>query len=224
VTPRARQHPLAAFCRQHLKLVIAVVAGIVTFTVLPGRWSLISRILTGWNVTVLLLVPLTYIWMRRLDAKGLRARYEGEDPSAPIILLTTVAGALLSVAAIVALLATLNDVDTAQRAAHISLAALTIVDSWVLVHTMFTIHYADMYYSASKGAAPLCFPETAEPVFWDFVYFSFTIGVACQTADVATRATEIRRTVILHGVIAFIFNMSILGFAVNVSAGLLGGK
>jgi uncharacterized membrane protein len=59
-------------------------------------------------------------------------------------------------------------------------------------------------------------------LFWDFVYFSFTIGVACQTSDVATNQTDIRRTVTIHSIIAFVFNLSVLGFAINVSAGLVG--
>jgi uncharacterized membrane protein len=88
---------------------------------------------------------------------------------------------------------------------------------------MFTLHYADAYYSADPQKPPLCFPQTTEPVFWDFVYFSFTIAAACQTADVATTDTSVRRTVVLHSVISFLFNASILGFAINVSAGLLGG-
>ncbi len=202
---------------------LAVAAGCAAFAVLPAQWSAITRILTGWNVTVLVLVPMTYLWMHRLDAKRLRARYEAEDPTAPVILLTTVTGALLSVIAIVALLSTLKQVDAAERTAHTALAALTIVDSWVLVHTMFSIHYADLFYSERPGHEPLKFPETAEPIFWDFVYFSFTIGVACQTADVVTSGTNMRRTVTLHALIAFAFNLAILGFAINVSAGLLGG-
>jgi uncharacterized membrane protein len=93
----------------------------------------------------------------------------------------------------------------------------------VLVHTMFAIRYADMYYSVVPGGPPpLAFPETHEPLFWDFLYFSFTIGVACQTSDVSTTQTGIRKTVTIHSLIAFLFNVSVLGFAINVSAGLLG--
>jgi len=79
-----------------------------------------------------------------------------------------------------------------------------------------------MFYSVlGDDPPPLSFPDTAEPLFWDFVYFAFTIGVACQTADVATRQTDMRKLVTIHSVIAFVFNLVILGFAVNVSAGLL---
>jgi len=95
------------------------------------------------------------------------------------------------------------------------------VVSWVIVATMFTLHYANLYYSAKAGNPPLQFPETAQPVFWDFIYFSFTIAAACQTSDVATRNVALRRVVTAQTLVSFVFNVSIVGFAVNVSASLL---
>jgi uncharacterized membrane protein len=87
---------------------------------------------------------------------------------------------------------------------------------------MFTLHYADMFYSAGSDDRPLRFPDTGMPVFWDFAYFSFTIAAACQTADVSTAQGAIRKVVIAHSVLSFFFNASILGFAINVTAGLIG--
>ena len=207
----------------HIKLWVATGVGIVIALALPSHWALLSRILAGWNGGLMVLVSLTYLRLRLLDARALRAHYEEEDPTAPVIVIVVVAAALLSLAAIVGLLSTLKQAEPAERAAHLILATMTIVNSWVLVQTMFTIRYADMYYSVVPGAqAPLIFPHTREPLFWDFLYFSFTIGVACQTSDVCTAQTEIRKTVTIHSVIAFVFNVSVLGFAINVSAGLLG--
>jgi uncharacterized membrane protein len=209
----------------HVKLWVAALVGVILVFVLPSHWTWTCRVLIGWNGAMFVLVPLTYIWMRKLDARALRAKYREEDPTAPVILLVTVIGALLSVMGIVALLSTAKEVPSGQRVAHLILATMTIVNSWALVHTMFTIRYADMFYSVPDGEPPvLSFPDTAEPLFWDFVYFSFTIGVACQTADVSTCHTDIRRVVTIHSVIAFVFNLAVLGFALNVSAGLVNGN
>ncbi len=209
----------------HVKLWAAALAGIIVMFLLPSHWGWICRVLLGWNGAMCVLVPLTYYWMRKLDAKALRAKYMEEDPTGPVILLVTVLGALLSVLGIIALLSTAKQVPAGERAGHFVLACLTIVNSWALVHTMFTIRYADMFYSVLEGdAPPLAFPGTADPLFWDFVYFSFTIGVACQTSDVSTRQTDMRRMVAFHSVISFVFNLAILGFAINVSAGLLNGN
>jgi uncharacterized membrane protein len=209
----------------HVKLWIAAAVGFILVFASPSHWGWIARVLAGWNGAIFVLVPLTYVWMRKLDAKALRAKYVEEDPTAPVILIVTVMSALLSVLGIIALLSTAKQVPPGERAVHSFLACLTIVSSWALVHTMFSIRYADMFYSVLEGdTPPLSFPDTAEPLFWDFVYFSFTIGVACQTADVSTRHTDIRRIVTFHSLISFVFNLAILGFAINVSAGLLNGN
>jgi uncharacterized membrane protein len=78
-----------------------------------------------------------------------------------------------------------------------------------------------MFYSTERTERPLSFPQTEMPVFWDFAYFSFTIAAACQTADVSTTRSSIRKAVIVHELISFAFNASILGFAINVTAGLI---
>jgi uncharacterized membrane protein len=205
----------------HAKLWFATAIGIATPWVLPHQWALLTRALVGWNLAVLILLPLIYLRLGGLTPKQLRDRYRADDPSAPVILLVVVAAAVLSVAAIVAFLTTLKSVPPSDKVAHILLATLTIIDSWLLVPTMFTIHYADMFYSAEADDQPLVFPVTPEPVFWDFVYFSFTIAAACQTADVSTRKVAIRRVVTIQSIIAFLFNVAILGFAINVTAGLL---
>ena len=101
------------------------------------------------------------------------------------------------------------------------LAAVTVAASWMLVPTIFALHYARLYYSAPATDRPLAFPQTPMPVYWDFAYFSFTISAAAQTADVCTRNTPIRRLVLVHTIIAFFFNASILGLAINVAAGLI---
>jgi uncharacterized membrane protein len=189
---------------------------------LPGGWELISRILVSWNVGVALFLVLIFTWMTRMSPELICSRYIDEDESAPFILAVVVLAALLSVAAIVQPLATLKHVTGTERVAHMVLVAVTLVSSWLLVPTMFTTHYADMFYSVEKTERPLSFPQTEMPAFWDFAYFSFTIAAACQTADVLTTRSSIRKVVIAHELISFLFNASILGFAINVTAGLIG--
>ena len=139
-----------------------------------------------------------------------------------VILLAVTTAAIASLFAIIALLATVRHVGPAERIVHVALAAATVADSWILVATMFTLHYAKLFYSSRGDEPPLRFPGTARPVFWDFIYFSFTIAAACQTSDVSTAHVSVRRVVTAQTLISFLFNVSILGFAVNVSAGLLG--
>jgi uncharacterized membrane protein len=201
---------------------LGVSVGVLIFLFSPAEWSLLARVLSAWNGGVLLFLGLIYVWMIGLDAKGIHAHYQEDDPTAPIILLVVTIAALASLVAIVALLATVKQVPPARRILHVGLAAATIVESWILVGTMFTIHYASIFYRAVDDP-PLRFPDSARPIFWDFIYFSFTIAAACQTSDVSTTQVSIRRVVTAQTLISFLFNVSILGFAINVSAGLLGG-
>jgi uncharacterized membrane protein len=208
---------------QHIKLLTSSVAGIVLLFLLPAEWGILSRVLVSWNGAVTLFLVWVFVWMSNCSAEQLYIRYKEEDESAVIILGTVVCAALLSLVAIVALLSTVRQVQGFDRALHVGLAALTVVSSWMLVPTMFTLHYADEFYSATEDERPLLFPQTSRPVFWDFAYFAFTISAACQTADVSTANTIIRKAVLAHSLIAFVFNASILGFAVNISAGLFAG-
>jgi uncharacterized membrane protein len=209
--------------RYHPRIWIGFAAGVLVYCLLPPAWSLISRVLVAWDCGVTLFLTLVYVWMVGLSAQQICSRYIEEDESAPVILVVVTLAALLSLAAIVEPLATLRHVAGRERLWHFALASATLIDSWLLVPTMFTTHYADMFYSADEKNRPLSFPETDMPVFWDFAYFSFTIAAACQTADVLTTRASIRKVVIAHEIISFLFNASILGFAINVTAGLIGG-
>jgi uncharacterized membrane protein len=180
-------------------------------------------VLVGWSGGVTLFLVWVFVWMSSCTAEQLYIKYKEEDETAPIILVTVICAALLSLVAIVLLLSTVKQVSGFDRVLHVSLAAATVVSSWLLVPTMFMLHYADEYYSVADEDRPLLFPETQRPLFWDFAYFSFTIAAACQTADVSTANTSIRKAVLAQSLIAFVFNASILGFAVNVSAGLFSG-
>jgi uncharacterized membrane protein len=208
---------------QHIKLLTSIAAGVVLFFVLPVHLSVMARVLVSWNGGAILFLVWVFVWMSGCTAEQLYMKYKEEDETAALILVVVTCAALLSLVAIVLLLSTVKQVAGTERVLHIGLAALTVVTSWLLVPTMFTLHYADAFYSADDDDRPLLFPQTLRPVFWDFAYFSFTIAAACQTADVSTANTAIRRTVLVHSVIAFVFNASILGFAVNISAGLLSG-
>jgi uncharacterized membrane protein len=212
------------FVLNHLRLLIAVIAGGAIFFMLPNQWSAVSRILTCWNFGVVLFLILIYTWMARLTAEQICTEFMGEDAAASFILVIAIVAALLSLVAIVELLSTIKQATGAERTAHLALAALTVASSWTLIPAMFALHYADMFYATVPEDRPLHFPQTLRPIFWDFAYFSFTIAAACQTADVATNQVAIRKVVIAHTVVSFVFNAAVLGFAINVTAGLIGGN
>jgi uncharacterized membrane protein len=216
-------HFMNKLFRYHPRILLSSAAGVALFLFLPPDWSQVNRLLVAWDAGVALFLVLIYSWMTGMSAELVRSRYIDEDPSASIILVIVVCAALLSVVAIVEPLATLKQTTGAARLPHVALAVVTLVNSWLLVPTVFTTHYADMFYSAADDERPLAFPSTPMPAFWDFAYFSFTIAAACQTSDVGTTNLAVRKVVIAQTIISFFFNLSILGFAINVTAGLIGG-
>jgi uncharacterized membrane protein len=207
----------------HARLWIAVAVGIAGFFFLTPALSFISRMLLSWDIGVVLFLVMIYVWMKGQTADQICSHYIDEDPSGPVILVAVTAAALLSLLAVVEPLATLKQAGHVERVWRFGIAAITLIASWLLVPTMFTMHYADMFYSAPPRDRPLLFPKTERPAFWDFAYFSFTIATACQTADVSTTDVSVRRVVILHSIISFAFNLAILGFAINITAGLISG-
>jgi uncharacterized membrane protein len=111
-------------------------------------------------------------------------------------------------------------------ALHLALAALTIIGSWLLVHTIFALHYARAYYQnhqtlQDRKAEGLDFPSDLEPDYWDFLYFSFVIGMTSQVSDVEITSRPMRRLALGHGVLSFFFNTTILAMSINIIAGLI---
>jgi uncharacterized membrane protein len=100
----------------------------------------------------------------------------------------------------------------------------TIFLSWTFANLVYALHYAHMHYSTGKGCDKmgLDFPGTPEPNYWDFVYFAFTNGMAFATSDVNIQSSAIRRVVVGQCLAAFIFNIGVIGFTINLLAGLHG--
>ena len=177
-------------------------------------WRTATRLLVGWDIYVGLYLALVAHLMSGADIQRIRARAAVEDEGQFAILMLTVVAALASLGAIFSELG----IGTGRRPAHVVLAALTILLSWAFIHTIFALHYAHEFYDDDIGGG-LAFPggET-EPDYWDFVYFSFVIGMTSQVSDVGVTHKEIRRTVAAHGVVSFVFNAALLALTVNIAA------
>jgi uncharacterized membrane protein len=100
---------------------------------------------------------------------------------------------------------------------------ITIVVSWAFVHTIFALHYAHEYYGEGRDHAigGLTFPGRQSPDYWDFVYFSVVIAMTSQVSDVVITSKIIRRIVIVHGVLAFFFNVAVFALTVNIVSNLI---
>jgi uncharacterized membrane protein len=194
---------------------MAMAIGIVAFFLLPGSLRLVTRLLVGWDVFVLFYLVLVYVMILRSGVAYIRRNAVLQDDGRFLILLVTAFGAFASIAAILFELGASN-----RSVPGLTLATITIALSWAAVHTVFALHYAHEYYRGPKPGG-LQFPSgdnDEKPDYWDFVYFSFVIGMTAQVSDVGITDKIIRRTATVHGIISFVFNTALVALMVNIAA------
>ncbi|MBC3775440.1 DUF1345 domain-containing protein [Pseudomonas sp. SWRI99] len=208
--------------RTHPRLSAAAVLGLATGLLVPAD-SIVSKILIGWNVGVWTYLILMFWLTVRAKAPDVRRIAEIEDENAGLVLLMVCIAALASLAAITFEMAGSKDLETTRKLLHYGFTALTVVGSWLLIGVIFCVHYARLFYTWNGKEPALRFADgLTAPNYWDFLYFSFTIGVAVQTSDVGVATRDIRKIVLVQSLIGFVFNTAILGFSINLAAGLFG--
>jgi uncharacterized membrane protein len=192
--------------------------GLVVFLALTlTDWRLASRFLVAWDVFAGLYLLLVLQMMANAQVDRIRRRAPLQDEGQTAILALTAAAALASLAAILALLSSSGPHE--RQPADLLLAILTIFMSWALTHTIFALHYAHEYYDEGQGrGGGMKFPVEGEPDYWDFMYFSFTIGMCAQVSDIGVSCKPIRHTVLGHSIISFVFNTALLALTVNIAA------
>ena len=194
----------------------AVVVGVA----FASNWRPETRLLTGWDVGVALYLALVFQMMGRSNIHTMRRHAAEQDEGRLAMLVLTVAAALASLAAIFAVLGGSGGTAGNRPPANVTLAAFTILLSWAFIHTIFALHYAHEFYDETDGGG-LAFPGDREPDYWDFVYFSFVIGMTSQVSDVAITSKLIRRTAAAHGIVSFVFNAALLALTINLAASAL---
>ena len=212
--------------RAHPHLVVCAAAGILTGLIaVYRRWggdNVVSQSLVGWNVGAWIYLVWAVCSMMRADHGHLMrvAKAQAEGAGAVLAIVTTAALACLG--AVIVELSAAKAAGPSGALPHVLFALATVLSAWLLVPTLFTLNYASLYYEQSR-AGGLNFQDadpTFEPDYADFLYFSFTIAVASQTADVSITSRAMRRLALKQALLSFVFNTTILAFAINLAASL----
>ncbi|WP_253341005.1 DUF1345 domain-containing protein [Sphingobium sp. OAS761] len=176
-----------------------------------------EAVMAGFDLAALAFLVAT-VPLLRADPAAMRAKAAANDANRGLMLLLT------GVVSLVVLVTV--GVAVTQRGGPdglaIALLLATLVLAWLFSNLVYAMHYAHLFYlSDGRGAdsGGLDFPGDEEPGYWDFIYFAFTLGMTFQTSDVAIQARTMRRTVILHCFAAFLFNLGVLAFTINVLGG-----
>ena len=216
-----------------LRLLLAIFGSLLIYTLTPSGLELSTRIIIAWNSGVVGFLSSVGLMMKRASLNKMCSQARREDESRWIILIVVVAAACTSLLAIVFMLDGGKDLPQEILILHVVLALFTIFSSWLLIHIMFALHYAHLYYrgdyaprtlkdrSNTLQHTPLEFPAEKTPDYIDFVYFSLGIGMTSQVADVQITSRLLRRFALVHQVLTFFFNTLILALAINIMASII---
>ena len=201
------------------RLSAAAIAGLVVELLLRQVWSASLSAILAWDAAVICFLGLTYRVIADRSIDSIRRRAARLDTRAWIMMLLVVSAACVSLFGLVLAFHGSGSALPDQPTLRLLLAGATVFGSWSLIHTIFALHYAHLFYGEPEGG--LIFPGGGEPHYWDFLYYSFVVGMTCQVSDVQVESPELRRLTLIHGVLSFFFNTVILALAVSIGAGLL---
>ena len=206
------------------RLFISFGVAAITYFLAPAPFLSSTHLTIVWvsfALTVLLLAWTTIFVAHPHDLPRFSRM---EDSGRTLILVFVVAAAVASLFAVIDILGSIDKTNPHHRQ-PVLLAILAVSSSWSLVHTVFTLRYAHLYYGndAEQKTWPggLDFPHEPEPDYLDFAYFSFVIGMTSQVSDVAIGSKIMRRTALTHGVLSFVFNAIIVALTISGLSGLI---
>ena len=210
----------------HVRQLVAVVIALVTFLLFihHGR-SPITHFIAIWDIYAIVVVLMAWVTICTANPRTIQRRAGLQDSSRTLIFAFIIVAACMSLLAVILVL---REHKALQKTGglHLFMAALAVIESWLLIHTVFTLRYAHVYYRSEQEAdmegsgGGLIFPGGHNPDYQDFAYFSFVVGMTCQVSDVNISSRSMRRLALLHGFLSFVFNTVILALSINIFSGL----
>jgi len=226
---KEKNHPAIVYLRgfraaQQLVLCIVLALAVFIALLFIGKEFLLAVII-GWNSFSFFMLLINWIIFATTSSKQLGARAKAQDESRYATFIIVLFAVAVTFFGTLVLIQGTDD-GLMGRALHIITSIASVALSWFLLHTIFTLRYAHLFYSGSltgseKQPGGLDFPENKTPDYLDFAYFSFVIGMTFQVSDVSITSSLIRRLALLHGIISFIFNTVIVALMINIVAGIV---
>jgi uncharacterized membrane protein len=209
------------------RLILGLAAGVVVFLVSHGHLRFASAAIAGWNAFALMILVLDWLTILTTPLRKIRELAQQQDLSRLLVFLFVVSSACAALFAVGFLISVHKGETRGHLTVHLLLTLLTVISSWMLVHTVFGLRYAHAFYGDSdqpgvhQHAGGLIFPGDRPPDYFDFAYFSFVVGMTCQVSDVQITSRRMRRLTLVHSVLSFGFNTIILALLINTVSGLL---
>jgi uncharacterized membrane protein len=208
------------------RFIISVALAIIIYLLLlRTELGVVVRIMIAWSAFALSYIITSCIVFFTQSSEDIRKHSKQEDGSRVFVFLLVVITSFASLFTVLLLLSSQSLKDTPQTI-FIPVAVGGMILSWLMVHTIFSFHYAHLYYGndtndSSKHAEGLEFPEEKKPDYVDFAYFSFVIGMTFQVSDTQITSRSIRRLVLLHGLLSFGLNTFVVALTINIVSDLM---
>lgn len=209
----------------HTKLYWSLFSALIALLLAPDWLSASARAALAWDVAAIVYIVLAFGLFSRCGNVEIQDRATKEDETRfvfyALILLAVIAG----LTAVVGLIGEARSLTGTFKGTYLLLAGVAIVSSWMILQIIFTLHYAHEYYRPppedAEAASGLKFPDPSPPDYWDFFYFTTSIGATSQTSDVTITSKAFRRLVAFQAILSFIFNTTVVAFAINLAASLI---
>lgn len=205
---------IAAHFRRHMRFYGSALLGVAVYFLVPGLKSPVRLIAAGDGFFVAYLFAMGLV-VAEITARDLYDKGEEEDEGIFLVILIALTVIAFCCVGIVAVL----NSKKGPEALHLALAVACAPLGWLTLHTIAAFHYANLYYARGPDAKAsrrgLDFPHTKEPGVWEFLYFSFVVGMTAQTSDIQVLDTKLRRATLGHSIVSFFFNTAIIAMAVN---------
>jgi uncharacterized membrane protein len=199
-------------------MLVAVAVGTAITLVVGFVFAWTYAVAIGWATACVVYILWVWVVVWGYDAAKTKSHATREDPGRRISDLLLIVASVASVVAIVIILVGARQAGGIEKLGLAVLAVASVALSWTLVHTLYTLRYAQLYYRGKEGGVD--FNQSEPPEYSDFAYLSFTLGMTYQVSDTNIGDTLIRRTVLRHTLLSYLFGSVILAVTVNLIAGL----
>jgi uncharacterized membrane protein len=206
------------------KLLICVAIAITVFFIVEIKnIDALTHFMVGWDTFSLCMIVMSWITFGITNSKQIRAQSKIQDPKRSVIFIIVLIATVASILAVLLLIVSKKN-GTNSSDYKIPIAVAGMLFSWFLIHTIFTLRYAHIYYGdhetkPNTHAGGLEFPGDNKPEYLDFAYYSFVLGMTFQVSDVQITSKRFRRLALLHGLLSFVFNTVMIALTINLIAG-----
>ena len=197
----------------------ALVSGTICWLLLPGRFGFAEHLIISYIMFSFTYLAMDWLLIATSTPAEINKYADAEDGRRIYVVAMLMLAAMASIITVLFLVIEKSKLQL-KPALFIASTLGALILSWSLIHTIFTLHYARMYYRSKEPTMDI--PGTDNPDYFDFAYFAFGIGATFQTADISIKSKKLRKTVLLHSIVSFFINTIIVAITINIIAGLAG--